>query len=177
MAKIRMPDDDAAERDDPQGPDGGGEDSGLPIFNIAPSHIDPDSRVGEGPRERPIPMPAPAGPDGSGYVDSQHNQIHQPSQATPSRPRAPQPMAGGVSQAQSGSAPPPSPGLIPFQPMESSTADMSIAGPQLAMSRLFGSQGGLKGGGLGVPMDPMSNQLSDPITDLLKKILGGDGGL
>jgi hypothetical protein len=40
----------------------------------------------------------------------------------------------------------------------------------------FGGQGGLTGGGFGMPFDPTSNSESDPISSLLKQILGGGGG-
>ncbi len=41
---------------------------------------------------------------------------------------------------------------------------------------MFGSSGGLKGGGLGMPFDPTSNQKSNPIDTLLQQLLGGGGG-
>lgn len=177
MARMRQP-----EGDDfrPGGPDGDGrnpgDDSPFPIPPVPDDPNNPDGRHGETPRERkipdaPLPLPPPTG-DGP-YDDSAHNKIDQPGgdgdpnggQATTSRPRTPTSMAGSVSPVQSG--------MQPFNPM----GDMSTSsGPQMALGRLFGQAGGLKGGGLGVPLDPTSNQMSDPINQLLKMITGGGGG-
>jgi hypothetical protein len=40
-------------------------------------------------------------------------------------------------------------------------------------SALYGSMGGLQGGGLGLPLDPTSDQASDPIETLMKLLGGG----
>lgn len=163
MARLRDPQEGEAGQGPISGPPA--EESG-PIFNIPPP-TDPNGgqgQSGETPRERRIqdlPDPSGSGP----YNDSQHNQIHPPtpgSSAAPSRPRSPQSMAGSMSPG----------GVTPFSPM----SDMSTSsGPQMALGRLFGQAGGLKGGGLGVPLDPASNQESDPISQLIKMITGGGG--
>lgn len=136
---------------------------------------DVESRVGTTPREwgqasAPGSTPAPdvarralGGGGGGGAADNGEHAA-----ATPVRPRSPQPMAGSVSQVQSGGAQPT--GVMPFTPMGSPDVG-SMATPQ--SNGLFGSLGGLKGGGLGLPLDPMSNQLSDPISMLLKRVMGG----
>jgi len=103
------------------------------------------SRGSESPRER-------AGEQGEGPS----------TQATLRRPSTPTPMAGSVSDGPTGA---PS-GVVPFNP---------LPGPgnnTLAGGGLFGRSGGLQGGGLGVPLDPTSNNASPSITDLLKMLLG-----
>lgn len=57
-------------------------------------------------------------------------------------------------------------GIIPFKPM-GSTMGSSMASP--ASKGLYGAAGGLKGGGLGVPLDPVSDAASSPI-DLLMEM-------
>lgn len=84
-------------------------------------------------------------------------------EASPARPRTPTPMAGSSISATSGGGS--SEGVQPFSPMGSPDVG-SMATPR---SRgLYGSQGGLQGGGLGVPLDPVSNQRSNPIDMLLE---------
>lgn len=75
-------------------------------------------------------------------------------QATPGRPMSPTPMAGSV---------------MPFQPM-GSPSPASLTRPR--SGNLYGSMGGLQGGGLGLPLDPTSNQKSDPISTLLQLLMG-----
>ena len=75
-----------------------------------------------------------------------------------------------------------SPGVMPFSPMAESMGDTDLASPvaesrgdigvtRRAPNALFGSMGGLQGGGLGVPLDPMSNATSDPISSLIESLL------
>lgn len=136
-------------------------------------------RGGETPRER--------SPEGTG------TGAPAPS-AAPARPSQPSPSAG-AQQEQPAPTPQPTSRLIPFTPMggsggaadagtltspggglSSSTASIgSSASPQLRS--LFGSQGGLRGGGLGVPLDPVSNQMSDPISLLIEQLMKQSGGL
>lgn len=118
-----------------------------------------EGRFGESPRERPQPGLGGGGPHGG---PPQLGAV-----PTPPGPTEPVPMGGLM--------PPP---MEPFAPMPSQDPGSLInpagAGPQ--RRSLFGSMGGLKGGGLGVPLDPVSNQESDPITMLLQKLRGGGGG-
>lgn len=123
------------------------------------------ARSGETPREREsqvsLRAPAAEGPmgggDGSGGMEPN-------SQTTPARPRTPQPSggAGPSTMVAQGSVPG---GIRPFKPLS------APGGAKLATSRasgLYGSSGGLQGGGLGVPLDPVSNQQSNPLDMLLQ---------
>jgi hypothetical protein len=87
------------------------------------------------------------------------------SMAAPKRPSSPESMAGSTFEAPS-----PGPGVLPFN------NGGAMGGANLAMSRLFGKRGGLQGGGLGVPLDPVADEQSDPIA-LLMKLLGQGGGV
>jgi hypothetical protein len=77
-------------------------------------------------------------------------------QATPGRPMEPSPMAGGVS-----------PGPMPFKPMGAPSPVSLTKAPR---GNLYGSMGGLQGGGLGLPLDPVSDQKSDPISSLIQML-------
>lgn len=105
--------------------------------------------------------------------------------ATPPSPQAPAPF----SAAPGGGAVPPPP-MAPFDPLPSNPLGDIIspggpspyggpaaagAGPQ--RRSLFGTLGGLKGGGLGVPLDPVSNASSDPIDSLLSSLQRRKPGL
>jgi hypothetical protein len=132
---------------------------------------DDSGRVGETPREREevrTRMPAPDvnrdEPKASGPGE-QVGTYNEPG-ATPPRPRTPSPQAG-QSQVQAPPPAAPSGGLMPFSPLPSPSVG-SMATPRLR--GLYGSQGGLTGGGLGVPLDPQSNQASDPIETLLSTL-------
>jgi hypothetical protein len=83
-------------------------------------------------------------------------------QATPTMPKVPTPMAGKVSPASSG--------VLPFTPMGGGGPSVMLRSPG---RQLFGSLGGLKGGGLGIPMDPTNDAASDPISTLIKMLKGG----
>lgn len=86
--------------------------------------------------------------------------------ATTSRPRVPTPGAGGVDPSGGISTGGPS----PFSPMA------SVGGPMAVSRGLFGRLGGLQGGGLGVPLDPVNDAKSDPISALIKMLQGGGLG-
>jgi hypothetical protein len=137
---------------------------------------DDQARSGEKPNERlpvptrlPVPEPIPEAQDNGGPDDSvrEPNLQVRPNDAgptgsgpaaTPTMPRVPTPQAAGQ-PAVSG------PPVLPFQPMSSPSIG-SMATPRLR--GLSGSAGGLQGGGLGLPLDPVSNQTSDPIDTLLQ---------
>lgn len=143
-------------------PDGSGG-----INQEVPNPIDPQGRLGETPRER-LPVPPRGGEEPwkaySGDPSGGGEQAHG-AQGTPDMPDQPSPVAGSTFTAPSG--------LTPFNPMSSPDVG-SMATPKLR--GLFGSSGGLTGGGLGVPLDPQSNQASDPISTLIKLLSGGGGG-
>jgi hypothetical protein len=99
--------------------------------------------------------------------------------ATPSRPSSPTPMAGSVSTQDGPNMVGADMGLLPFEPMGGMDDSMMTqpigSGQQLRRSSLFGSLGGLQGGGLGAPLDPVPNEELD-IKTLLEKLMGGGGG-
>lgn len=107
-------------------------------------------RHGETPRERQNVSQRSAMPSASA-----------PANASPRRPSSPESMAGSVSS--------PAPSLVPFQPLPQASVG-SMATP--ALRGLYGAAGGLKGGGLGMPLDPMTNEASDPIDTLIKLLSG-----
>lgn len=79
--------------------------------------------------------------------------------AAPRKPMSPDPMAAaGGSTFQAG--------VLPFKP---------LPGPMGSSpsGSLFGSMGGLKGGGLGIPLDPVSDVASDPIDTLIQLLMRG----
>lgn len=92
--------------------------------------------------------------------------------ATPRRPMAPTPMAGTAS-------------LQPFQPMSDAPAGMMAGAGMGAGSvlrrpgggSLFGSMGGLKGGGLGMPLDPTNAAQNQDVSGLLQMLLKMKGGM
>lgn len=117
----------------------GGDNTGSPF--------DPGGNS-ETPRERRLPDGTLGGSPsvGSGENGSSGGGVPGISNpnvtSTPRTPRQPTPMSGSVS-----GVPNPSSGVIPFQPM----AGGPIGSAGASKSSLFGSVGGLKGGGLGVP--------------------------
>ena len=131
-------------------PSGAVQELPMPDKGKEANPLDPHfSRFGETPRERP----------GS----------------APGQPMEPTPAGGAPAPASTGQG--------PFMPLPSpGTAKMALpggtaAGPvQSQRRKLFGQSGGLLGGGLGVPLDPMSNDVSDPITSLIQLLLHGQGG-
>lgn len=113
----------------------------------------PDSKTGKEGRASETPrmrQPQPNQPTGAGPGDG--------ARATPGQPRVPTPVSA-------------TPGVLPFKPMPSGG---NMAQPRLR--GLYGSLGGLQGGGLGVPLDPTPNEVSDPLA-LLAPILAKMKGL
>jgi hypothetical protein len=114
------------------------------------------------------PFPPPGGPvvappQGGAGRAGETPRDRQGSQAAPARPGTPTPMAGSTFQPEV----PQGPGVIPFEPLPST----DIMG--VSRRGLFGSRGGLQGGGIGLPLDPTSNQASDPISGLIQLLLRG----
>lgn len=118
-----------------------------------------DSQGGETPRDRPRPPMGGGGPFGPPPA---------PTHPTPQGPREPTPLAAG------GAVTPPAP-MTPFQPLPSQGA-AGLASPHVGRRSLFGGAGGLFGGGLGNPLDPQSNDTSDPISSLIQSLLKKGGG-
>ena len=81
----------------------------------------------------------------------------------PRRPDQPTPHAG-ASETLGGPMPMPSMAPEPFSPMGMPMTS-KLARP--GGGSLYGSAGGLQGGGLGVPFDPTSDLESDPISTLM----------
>lgn len=121
-----------------------GIDGDNSLLRINPDMLS-NSRSGEKPRDRTD--------DGGGG-----------SIATPRQPDKATPHTNSTMMATSGSIG--GPRLRPFQPM----ADSGTGGWQ-GSGGLFGSLGGLQGGGLGRPLDPTVNEQSS-ISDLIKMLLG-----
>ncbi len=127
------------------------------------------------PPDAKIRQPQPGGGDVGGFGGLSQSQTKPremsmgqgggQNQPTPARPRQPQPAQGAISPAPMG-------GVIPFEPM---------AGPDLASMAspvgggLYGSLGGLKGGGLGVPLDPINDAQEDPLSGLIQMLLKSRG--
>lgn len=120
--------------------------------------------------------PAPPGDDGlfwdgapsrQGMTPRENPTLRAPSGAgaAPPMPKSPSPQAGSVSTAGMGSTE----GVMPFAPM-GGTPNVRLAKP--SSQGLYGSLGGLQGGGLGLPLDPTSNQQSDPISTLIQMLSG-----
>jgi hypothetical protein len=144
------------EQDDPMG----GNDAGMtpPPAGMTPA----PPQTGE---------PPDVSQEGRSETTPRENQPPQgaaPVTSTPKKPAEPSPMAGSSFQ------PPPIQGVQPFAPLPSQP------GVSLAKSRsqaLYGSSGGLQGGGLGVPFDPVSDAQSDPISGLLQMLMKSKRGL
>lgn len=128
----------------------------------------------ETPRERQqLPGVMQGGVGSLPEPPQQHQQAPSPEgpiTSTPRQPSAPTPAGGQTFQAG-----PPDvgtmQGLQPFAPMQGPDA-ISQASPKLRS--LYGSQGGLQGGGLGVP-GAASAATNDPIALLLQQLLGQSG--
>lgn len=80
--------------------------------------------------------------------------------STPRAPSVPTPMAGAASPAMDSSA-----GVIPFTPM---TGPDPVSTITAQSPTLYGSQGGLTGGGLGIPQDPTSRANNNSIEGLIQ---------
>lgn len=133
---------------------------------FADNPVGEDGMSSEGPREKPVqlkppsPTPPPQGPTstGPGY--------HVGTVASPDQPDEPTPLAGMTST--------PPQAIQPFRPLPETPSSTlvgsigSMATPRLR--GLYGSAGGLQGGGLGVPLDPTSNAASNPIDSLLSTL-------
>jgi hypothetical protein len=104
------------------------------------------ARGGESPRERGATMGAPPMGGNTG------------GQPTSMPPMAPSPVAGQ--------------GLVPSAPLPGPNPQ-ALTSTLRGSGGMFGSQGGLQGGGFGLPFDPTSNQESDPISSLLKLLQKG----
>lgn len=102
-----------------------------------------NAQSGEGPREREL-------------MGTKTGGIS----AAPRRPMSPTPMAGSTMQAG---------GVKPFNPMPGVSPTAMTSTRRSA----YGGLGGLTGGGFGLPLDPTSNQASDPITTLISQMLKG----
>ena len=134
-----------------------------------------EGQSAESPRDRigvqPRPVSGPSNPTAA--PPGQHvGTFGGNDNASPPQPNTPTPQAGSST-------------MIPFEPM-SSAPNVSLVQPQTQTSYaaspnmgssatprlrgLFGGQGGLTGGGLGVPLDPISNSTSDPIDTLLSSL-------
>jgi hypothetical protein len=194
MARMRQYSDDGQEilngydNEQSAGGYGGEEEGGL----IQPEPPDDILRIVDGVGGT---VEDPILPDYANARDSQTSRLRQPSsssggalgmgRATPARPRTPTPMAGSVSESggpQMGMGG----GVMPFEPL-GDMGDEAFAsaggigagvmgGPGRRGPSMFGSQGGLLGGGLGEAFDPTPDEATDPIDTLLKKLMGGGGG-
>jgi hypothetical protein len=114
--------------------------------------FDLPGRGEEGPRERP------SGGGGGGTAVAPRRPSEPTSQAG-SQFSNPQPLGPAAQQ-----------GVLPFAPMPQANVG-SFATPN--QGGLYGSAGGLQGGGLGVPFDPISDAASDPISGLLELLMQG----
>lgn len=176
MAKMRLKDgnmnpimEDELGSSFPSSPLGGGEDG------IHRQVIGPGGGSMEGGHNLPDYMPGMASETGRDRAQLRMGGMGKGS-PTPSRPSTPTPMAGSV---QGGGG-----GVIPFEPLEDTLnegMDLSPIGGEPAKLRgLLGSAGGLQGGGLGVPFDPVADEKSDPIALLMELLSqsqnGGRGG-
>lgn len=137
---------------------------GPPLTTPPPQQFDfmDRSNTGPGPEDRHPEDKAGEVNRGS-YGPRENFDNMGGAEAAPSRPRTPTPMAGSTFSP----AMPPVGGVIPFTPMG------DTSGVSLAKGRLFGRQGGLTGGGLGVPLDPVADESQDPISTLIKLLMGG----
>lgn len=167
MARLRLQADLPGENNaDPQeedplqgaapGADPGGINAGPDTGAGSARQIGDKGQLGETPRERQSAQ------EGNNIVSAAL------------RPPTPTPQAGQASigspapdapQQAQGAMPSPQ-GVIPFSPI-SGPAPADAATPRLR--GLYGSAGGLQGGGLGVPFN--SAQSSDPITGLIQMLM------
>jgi hypothetical protein len=147
---------------EPGGPEGYQEPPWMPDFGAN------EGRQGETPREREeVRLRAPGGE--AGGLPGLDSGGDQPGgmpggpaggpQASPAQPRSPASRSG-------------MPGLMPFKPLPTAGQSSQLTSPRLR--GLYGSAGGLQGGGLGLPLDPVSNQASDPL-ELIMSLLKGRG--
>lgn len=104
------------------------------------------------------PGSAPAGAETGRSSEGPRERMPGGAMTAPGKSMYPSSMAGTTFS-----------GPVPFDPM--SGGDLSpMAMPK--QGGLYGSLGGLQGGGIGVPLDPASNAASDPISTLIEALLG-----
>jgi hypothetical protein len=169
--------------------------SSKPKAPVLPGLPPPDdARSGETPRERiPAPVPPPSGPVNvpqepqepqpqAGMQMSIPPPGPVPFEPLPSEGPGVMTQIAGLMGGGGGPQAGPLAGLEALSTSSMSPAMQSTEAllpspafqtPRRQRGALFGSQGGLKGGGLGVPLDPVANQQSDPIATLIKLLNGG----
>lgn len=132
--------------------------------------------------EQDIPVPEPdlIGVPGSDAMPGRgeetprerESQLRMPTMApptanaTPSQPRTPTPQAGMASRAVM---------PVPFNPMPAPPTSTLIRPGfgRMGGGALFGRAGGLQGGGLGSPFDPVPDSKSNPIDTLMQLLKRG----
>lgn len=142
-----------------QNGDAGGDQGAPAAPPAAPPDLGPGGKIGAG------APPPPPGQDlgGEGRLgETPRDRASGAISSTPRRPMEPTPMAGSTDLM----------GSVPFQPMGSPDVGTMVN----SKAGLFGGLGGLKGGGLGVPLDPTSNTPNDPISGLIQLLQGQIGG-
>lgn len=150
-----------------------GQDNPVTDWTIGstPTPIDPEpGRSSESPRERlPVPQPTPTRPTSPTPMPGSPDPLPQPEPApgpTIGEPAGPPPGGGGPSGPPIPTINPPLGGGPSTDPTQPVPGQAKLRGPSL-----FGSQGGLQGGGLGVPLNPTNSTQSDPISSLIKQLL------
>lgn len=126
---------------------------------------DRETGAGGGGRARPRTPPPPTMGGGPAPAPS-------PTQPTPTRPIEPTPGAGHPSGGPGGGG---GGGVVPFEPLPPSgpmSGSPVFGGGGAQLRGLLGSQGGLSGGGLGLPFDPVADEKSDPIALLMAQLMG-----
>jgi hypothetical protein len=116
----------------------------------------------------------PGGPEaGPGYDPGAQNSEtprERESNVTPRRPGVPTPMAGSSFTAPSGGG---GTGLLPFAPMGGPDPSQMLGSG--GGGGMFGSSGGLRGGGLGVPQTGAGPAGNQDISELLQQLLSMRG--
>jgi hypothetical protein len=142
----------------PQGPDNNINIDGQIPNGPPPGTYNPGDYNPEQDQQFPSPTPLPKGPETSHDSESPRDR----SQTTMRRPMSPTP------------APPNTAELIPFQPMGDMSANNMV---QRRSPGLFGTAGGLKGGGLGLPMDPTNSAANQDVSGLLQMLMQMKGSM
>lgn len=117
------------------------------------------------------PPPNPVASTKAQSVEGPRERADLAVTSTPRMPSTPTPQAGAASPAMDASS-----GVIPFTPLASSDAmtqvtpqgPAPVSGVGLRSPALFGSLGGLTGGGLGIPQDPTTRANNTSIEGLLQ---------
>lgn len=162
MAQLKQPFGNRIEQqDDP---------SGTPVGPAQPPQGPPQGPPGVTPPPptfAPPPAPGDLGESPTSRGGETPRDRGEDPSSTLRRPAQPAPGAGSTAQ----------PGVTPFQPMPGSS-EIGISSP--AQSGLFGGQGGLTGGGLGMPLSHAMDNKSPDIQGLLQMLQkmgqGGGGG-